>query len=108
VLGLSVIRGASVPVLDIGGLLGRGGKEALFRRFVTLGVEHRSVALAVEAVLGVVTFRSDALSALPPLLAHAASGVVEAMTLHDQALLLVLQASRVVPLVPEPSHETTP
>ena len=96
-LGLAVIRGVSVPVVDLGALLGRVGPALGFSRFVTLAVGERLVALAVDRVETVATVDGSELAAMPPLLAQAAGGVVEAVGLHDAALLLVLQASRILP-----------
>ena len=96
-LGLSVIRGVSVPVVDLGALLGRNGERASPSRFVTLAVEERLVALAVEGVEGVITVAQGELAALPPLLARAAAGAVEAIATHDDAFLLVLRATSVLP-----------
>jgi purine-binding chemotaxis protein CheW len=107
VLGLSVIRGASVPVVDLGALLGRpAGREEL-GRFATLVVEGRSVAVAVRAVSGIVDLDPETLSGLPPLLSHAANDVVDALALHDTGLLLVLKATRLVLEIPTtPAEES--
>lgn len=99
VLGLAIIRGASVPVVDLGSLLGRQ-EDTFSRRFVSLRVEGRPVALALDAVLDVVEFERDAFSLLPPLLAHAASDAVRELCLADQKLLLVLEASRLLSRLP--------
>src|SRR5690349_11670254 len=50
VLGSAVIRGAIVPVIHAAALLGEGDSDP--RRFVTIKVGHRSVALAVDEVMG--------------------------------------------------------
>lgn|SRR5689334_4848709 len=97
VLGLSVIRGASVPVVDLGALLGHPAAHEELGRFATLVVEGRPVAVAVHAVAGIVELDPSALSSLPPLLSHAANDVVDALALHDTGLLLVLKATRLVP-----------
>lgn len=97
VLGLSIIRGASVPVVDLGDLLGRSPASGHFGRFVTLVIDGRAVALALDEVVGVVTLGERAFSALPPLLAHAARDVVQALSLADAQLLLVLEATKLVP-----------
>src|SRR6266849_4746571 len=55
VRGLSVIRGAPVPVVDLGRLLG-ASSNCLSTRFVAIRVRERQVALAVEAVLGIRDF----------------------------------------------------
>jgi len=106
-LGLSVIRGESVPVVDLGACLGSGGQSADISRFVTLAVAERTVALAVHGVEGVTTVSDAELEAMPPLLAGAAGGVVERLAQHDGALLLVLEAGRVFPTAAE-RHEALP
>ena len=108
VLGLAIIRGASVPVIDLGALLGHATPAASLRRFVTLELEGRSVALAVSAVIGVRAFDSGDFSALPPLFARAAGGALEALTLHDSSLFFMLSAARLVPHLPDPSEEAQP
>src|ERR1035437_4647165 len=50
--GLSIIRGAPVPVIDLGTLLG-DGEDSLPTRFVTVRTGERKVALSVAAVLGI-------------------------------------------------------
>jgi len=107
-LGLAVIRGVSVPVVDLGALLGRVGAAPGFSRFVTLAVGDRLVALAVERVETITTVDGGELAALPPLFARAAGGVVEAVGLHDAGLLLVLQASRILPGESAAQGEVTP
>jgi len=97
VLGLSVIRGESVPVVHLGALLGESVGRGESGRFTTLDVEGRAVALAVARVIGVAELDPRTLSSMPPLLGGAAGDVVEALGLHDAALLLVLRAARLVP-----------
>ena len=101
VLGLSVIRGVSMPVVDLGALLGEASDSDEFGRFVRLELGARSVALAVRSVTGVVEIAPGSLGGMPPLLSRAASEVVEALALHDSALLLVLKTARLVANVPE-------
>src|SRR5436853_466591 len=69
VLGLSVIRGVAVPVVDAGQLL--SGQRSAPSRFVVLKVGDRRVALAVEAVVGVRSVGALALQDLPPLVRSA-------------------------------------
>lgn len=104
VLGLAIIRGASLPVVGLGALLGLSEAPRTFGRFATLDVEGRSVALAVSTISGVAELEPQAFSELPPLLSHAASEVIETLGLHDAALLLVLRATRLVPS----AHELHP
>lgn len=96
VRGVSMIRGIPVPVVDAGALLDSGDPPKP-TRFVSLKAGHRHVILAVEEVLGVRALPTAALRDLPPLLSAAGAGVVSAIGVLDSALLLVLQAARLVP-----------
>ena len=93
VVGLSLIRGAAVPVVDAGALIGATEAPA-FTRFVTLRIGARTVALAVEAVLGIRNLPAAALQDLPPLLGEASPDVLSALGLLDADLLMVLQLAR--------------
>ncbi len=95
VSGLSMIRGAPVPVIDLGALL-FGSEPPSPTRFVTLRLEERRVALALEAVLGIRELPGT-LSLLPPLLADASAEAVAAVGRLDAELLVVLEAARLVP-----------
>jgi purine-binding chemotaxis protein CheW len=92
-LGVAIIRGTATLVLDAGRLF--GGEPVQSRRYVTLNVGVRVVALAVEDVIGVGTLSQDVLGTLPPLLAseHAAVALLGA---RDRELLVVLQAGRLI------------
>ena len=96
VRGLARIRGAAVPVVDAGALLG-ARDEAHFTRFVTVRAGERCVALAVEEVLGVRELAQASLHDLPPLLREAGEAVVAAVGSLDAELLLVLRAARIAP-----------
>jgi purine-binding chemotaxis protein CheW len=100
VLGVAVIRGAPVPVVDVGRLVvmtGGGAHER--RRFVTLAIDAgaRRVALAVDDVLGVRWLPAQAGDDLPPLLGGGRSDGVAALRSLDAGLLVVLDAARIVP-----------
>ncbi len=95
-LGLSVIRGTPVPVVDLGALLGSSG-AADTKRYVTLRIGTRRVALAVEDVLGVRDLDSSTFERLPPLHAGAHGDAIHAVGALDRQLLVVLEAARVVP-----------
>jgi purine-binding chemotaxis protein CheW len=94
VLGLSVIRSAPTVVVDLGRVLDANAGAP--SRFVTIRTGPRTVALAVEEVLGVRTLDAAALHTMPPLLANAGSTVVSLGT-ADRDLLVVLEASRLGP-----------
>ncbi len=95
VLGLARVRGEATPVLDLARLL-NANAEAPFLRYVSLRVEGRRVALAVESVGGLRELDPEQLGSLPPLLSQAAPAV-EALGVLDQGLLLVLRAAKLLP-----------
>lgn len=92
VLGLSRIRGAVVPVIHLGALFGEPDAEP--KGLVTVALGDRTVALAVDHVIGVHRIADDALQALPPLLRGAAGDIVAAIGTLDDELLLFLGAAR--------------
>jgi purine-binding chemotaxis protein CheW len=96
VLGLSLIRGDAVPVVDPGVLLGFL-EPAKATRFVLLRTSHRRVALAVESVVGVRDLSHTTLRELPPLMGPANAQLVAALSTLDAELLLVLDGSRILP-----------
>jgi purine-binding chemotaxis protein CheW len=96
VKGLSIIRGAPIPVVDLGFAVGNSpGSE--ITRFITLRVGERQVALAVQAVAGVSELDPEKLQELPPLLGKGDADMVEAISATDSQLFLVLRAARIVP-----------
>ena len=101
VSGLAVLRGAAVPVIDVARLLGAppgvAPEGAPGARFVAVRVGDRTVALAVEAVVGVRALDLRAFGELPPLLRDADADAVASVGTLDDELLLVLRAARLVP-----------
>jgi purine-binding chemotaxis protein CheW len=96
VLGLSIIRGAPVPVVDLALLLGEATGAAP-SRLVTLALDGRAVALTVDAVLGVRAIDAGRLDALPPLLQDRTGAAIAAIGTLDEELLFLLQTARLVP-----------
>lgn len=96
VRGVSILRGEPVPVVDLGRLLGLDGEPEL-RRLVSLRVNGRRVAVAVEEVLKVVPGAAMERHELPPLLRGAAEGTVRSIGVLDREFLTVLEAARLVP-----------
>ena len=99
VCGVSIIRGAAIPVVDMGILLGTDDPPKP-TRFVTIRTGRtgeNQVALSVEEVLGVRELAPDSLRELPPLLGETAADVVYAIGTLDTNLLFALQAARIVP-----------
>jgi purine-binding chemotaxis protein CheW len=95
VLGVAVVRGEAVPVVDVAALLGAGGSHAT--RMVTMRVDGRRVALAVDAVLGVHAIEEKSLADLPPLLRVAGADAMSAVGQLDAELLVVLESARILP-----------
>ena len=95
ILGLSLIRGATTPVMDVGAVLGAEDAPKT-TRFITLRMNERCVALAVESVLGVREISPDSLQRLPPLLRDASVEVVSSIGMLDAEFLLVLGAARLL------------
>jgi purine-binding chemotaxis protein CheW len=95
VLGVSLIRGAPLPVIDLGALFGSAEPRAT-RRFVTVASGGRVTALAVEAVLAVRALADADASALPPLLAGTQDGAVALLGTLDRELLAVIEAARLL------------
>ena len=116
-LGVAVIRGQNVPVVDAGVLL--TGEACSGARFVVLrmaeraaveragverGRDERQVALAVDEVLGAERVEAGELGRLPPLLSGAAE-LVRSMAVLDGQLLEVLESARLIDAgatLPEP------
>jgi len=94
VLGVAVIRGRATPVVDGAVLVGKAPGHP--RRFVTLRVGTRRVALAVDDVIGV---RPLPAGELPPLVASAE--LVADLAMIDGELVVVLDATRVLAVVPD-------
>jgi len=94
--GIAVIRGEPVPVVDLGAVFD-GPNTSSPGRFVLLRTGRRLVTLAVEAVLGVFRLESSLSQGLPPLLQDTNADLVAAVGVRDQQLLLVLQATHLVP-----------
>jgi purine-binding chemotaxis protein CheW len=95
-LGLSVIRGAPVPVVDLEAVVGVGRTDPI-SRFVSLRLGERRVAVAVGAVIGMRELDAASVEEMPPLLRDARAEVIEAVGVLDARLLLVLRASRLLP-----------
>ena len=95
VRGLCVIRGAVVPVIDSGLLLGEVATDAA--RLVAIRTGSRTAALAVDLVLGIHALADDVRNALPPLMRNAASETIAAVGTLDAELLFFLRTTLSVP-----------
>jgi purine-binding chemotaxis protein CheW len=102
-LGIAIIRGATVPVINLAMLLKasvdtetKSSPTTKVSRFITIKTGHRVIAFAVGNVVGVGQFAADDLDNLPKLLGDADTSVVKAIGTLDDGLFLVLEASRVI------------
>jgi purine-binding chemotaxis protein CheW len=95
VLGLSVIRGNPVPVVDARGLF--GGSDPHPKRFVIVKAGERRVGLAVDEIVGIRDVDPRVLDYLPPLARSADSDIIASIGMLDEELLVVLTAIRIVP-----------
>jgi len=93
-LGVALIRGASVPVIDLGTLLGR--TSAAPARLVTVRTGSGVAALAVDAVRGLERFDRSELARRPEGLSEGPAPLVRALAAKDRALHLVLDATRLL------------
>lgn len=96
VVGLSIIRGVPVPVVDLRALL-KSPSDHPPQRFVTVRADDRRVALAVDGILGLRDLVSLSLDDMPPLLREASGETIELLGSLDSEFLLVLKAGGVVP-----------
>jgi purine-binding chemotaxis protein CheW len=99
VLGVAIVRGMPVPVIDARRLLSPlpsvlAGSAA---RFVTLKLGERTGVLLVDAVLEVRSIAHLSLAQIPPLLRESEAELVSALGALDAELLLVLEAARLIP-----------
>jgi purine-binding chemotaxis protein CheW len=103
VLGVSIVRGSAVPVIDASRLLDPSALPSAAitspssARFVSLNLGNRTAVLAVDAVLDVRSLGPGILAQVPPLLRGAGEELVSVMGALDTQLLLVLEAARLVP-----------
>jgi purine-binding chemotaxis protein CheW len=98
VAGITVVRGTSVPVVELFLLLSSAASAADITRFVLIHADRRLIALAVSEVVGVRAIDHATLSALPPLLDGGQTEAISALGVRDRQLLLVLNAARLLPV----------
>ena len=94
VSGVSIIRGAPVPVVSLSTLCTETASPP--GRFVVARAGERRVALAVDTVLGVFQLAPNTVGSLPPLVQHAAAEAIEALGSIDRELLLVLDSAKMI------------
>ena len=96
VLGVAVIRGTPTPVIELEALF-QANAHAPARRFVTVRSGGRTVALAVDEVVGVSAVDRFELANLSPLLQNTRTDAISAMGRLDAELVAMLEVAKVVP-----------
>jgi purine-binding chemotaxis protein CheW len=95
VVGLSLIRGTALPVIDIGVLFGQNTAHP--QRLVIAKTAQRRFAVFVDEVIGIRPIAAEALQALPPLMRDADPLGLERLATLDGELMLLLNAARLAP-----------
>ena len=95
VLGVSILRGEPVVVVDLGHLLDAPVVQP--ERLVLLQTGPRRIGLVCEGVIGARIFGAESSRELPPLLQKAVGDIVSAVGTLDTELLLFLRTARLVP-----------
>lgn len=93
-LGVSVVRGGAVPVVDLARLI--SGETSEPRRWVLARTQERSVALAATDVLGVSTLTPEAIEPGAALAASIAAPCVSAITCRGGRSIAILDVDRVL------------
>jgi purine-binding chemotaxis protein CheW len=92
VKGVAIVRGQPLPVVDLRLVL-CGTATGPGRRFVTVRIGGRPVALLVDDVVGFRELDRGSFDRMPPLLENR-SDVVSGIEALDQRLVVLLQGSR--------------
>jgi purine-binding chemotaxis protein CheW len=94
VLGLAVVRGEPVPVIELGTLF--DGGSTVSTRLVSIVAGSRRISLAVDSVLGVREIDAASLRDLPALFADRGDNAVTSIGMLDAELLTVLNSARLM------------
>jgi purine-binding chemotaxis protein CheW len=95
ILGLSIVRGVPVPVVEAGMVVSHEAGDPA--RLISVKAAARTIALAVDEVIGITAIATDSFDELPPLLGAAATDTIAAIGARDGGLLALLRAGRLVP-----------
>lgn len=95
VLGVCVIRGEVLPVVDLARLL--NAATTGHTRWVVVRTGDRAAALAVDSVLGFRSAGPEMLAGVPALLSNAHPDIITMLGVLDRQLLLMLETAHLVP-----------
>jgi purine-binding chemotaxis protein CheW len=95
ILGLSVIRGNGVPVID-GGRLFKDAADPAHTSLILLKVGSRQVGLMVEQVVGIGHLPDGLATGLTPLARQTCPEVVQSLSLLEGDLVYLLQTARLI------------
>jgi len=95
ILGLSIVRGETVPVVDMAGLFDE--PEGSASRWVLVRAGERRLGLAVSRVMGVREIDEEAEGLSPALGARVAAPFVAVVAMHAGRFVAVLDVARVLP-----------
>lgn len=95
VIGVSILRGAPTPVVDLAQLF--GGRRRRPAYFISAGEADRRFALAVDRVLGARPLPAEGRGSLPSVLDSATADFVSSIRVLGDEALLVLRGARIVP-----------
>jgi purine-binding chemotaxis protein CheW len=96
VLGMCVVRGETVAVVDLAILLGLQPNHSNRSRLISMHAGPRVIAASVDSVVGLRIFDRAAFSEVPLLLQQAHPEVLKAVGVLERELLVVLDGSRIV------------
>lgn len=94
--GISVVRGAPVPIVDLAALLG-AEDGAGGRMFVAMRCGAKRYCLEVDEVVGISDIDVGKLEKAPPLLSGVMAEYVERLAVLDGQVLVTLETARLIP-----------
>jgi purine-binding chemotaxis protein CheW len=96
VVGLAIVRAVPTPVVDARILLGVSAERPA-ARWISLRLDGRGAALAVDEVLGVRHMEVARAAELPPLLGALNAERIASIAALDEGFALVLRHARLIP-----------
>ena len=102
--GVTNLRGAVLPVIDLRKRLGLPAEEYnLETRIIVIQVEEKKIGLIVDAVHAVLTLSSKQIDPTPALVTRLDSEFISGIAKTDQQLLILLEISGIFSSTPAPA-----